>query len=112
MSSAFFWKSKIKPDASTQSGELPHFLSGYEASTFVDVVFAKTSALHPEDIPSFTGAERTMFAVLFTQRLTKAEPLRVLDFGGACGFHYLAASLLNVSLQWAVVESPAMVAKA
>lgn len=53
-----------------------------------------------------------MFCTLLAERVTKADPLRVIDFGGACGFHHRAASLIGVPLRWAVVETPAMVAKA
>lgn len=90
----------------------PAIVSGYEAANLIDVVFAKTVALTKNDVPNSTGAERTMLAVLLAARSVETEPLRVLDFGGACGFHYQAASLLNVQLRWAVVESPAMAAKA
>jgi putative methyltransferase (TIGR04325 family) len=59
-----------------------------------------------------TGGERTMLIALFARQITNAIPLRVLDFGGACGFHYMAAQLLRLPLQWAVVETAAMAERA
>jgi putative methyltransferase (TIGR04325 family) len=87
-------------------------LHGYEADRLVDVVFVKTAALIGRDISDLPGAERTMLGVLFAATETRSRPLRVLDFGGACGFHYFAAQRLNVPKPWAVVESPAMAARA
>jgi putative methyltransferase (TIGR04325 family) len=41
------------------------------------------------------------------------RPLRVLDFGGGCGFHYFRVALATrAPLQWAIVETPAMAARA
>jgi len=107
---SLFRRSSSSPES--QVKRTPDRPAGYEASLLVDVVFAKTEALRPEDVPSYTGAERTMFAVLLAERLTKSKPLRVLDFGGACGFHHMAADLIGVPLRWAVVETPAMAEKA
>ncbi len=36
----------------------------------------------------------------------------VLDFGGGCGVHYKLAQRQNYGIRWAVVETPAMVARA
>jgi putative methyltransferase (TIGR04325 family) len=36
----------------------------------------------------------------------------VLDFGGACGAHYALAARVSPGIRWAVVETPAMVARA
>jgi putative methyltransferase (TIGR04325 family) len=87
-------------------------LHGYEADRLVDVVYAKTTALIGRDVSNFPGAERTMLGVLFAATQTSAVPLRVLDFGGACGFHYLASQRLGIPKRWAVVESPAMATRA
>jgi putative methyltransferase (TIGR04325 family) len=68
-------------------------LRGYQNSELVDVVFRKTVAYQPtEPWPDIAGAKT------------------VLDFGGACGRHYKDA--MDPEIRWAVVETPAMVARA
>ena len=109
---SLFQRSTKIPLANRATSPEADTLSGYEASLLVDVVLAKTKALSRENLGSMQGAERTMLSVLLAERLTKSKPLRVLDFGGACGFHYMAADLINMPLHWAVVETPAMAQKA
>jgi putative methyltransferase (TIGR04325 family) len=87
-------------------------LYGYDAHRLVDVVYAKTAALIGRDVAHLPGAERTMLGVLFAATQVSSTPLRVLDFGGACGFHYFASQRLGVSTRWAVVETPAMAERA
>ena len=68
-------------------------LEGYEHPELVEVIFQKTKAYQPSgEWPEIAGATS------------------VLDFGGACGIHYKQAGLPNV--RWAVVDTPAMVARA
>jgi len=68
-------------------------IEGYEHPELVELIFQKTVAYEPDiDWPEILGA-RT-----------------VLDFGGACGLHYKQAKLPAV--RWAVVDTPAMVARA
>lgn len=68
-------------------------ITGYEHPELVDVVFRKTLAYKPEGSwPEIEGA-RT-----------------VLDFGGGCGAHYKEAN--SPTVRWAVVETPAMAARA
>jgi putative methyltransferase (TIGR04325 family) len=68
-------------------------ISGYEHPELVDVIFQKTLAYRPkEPWPEIAGARA------------------VLDFGGGCGLHYKQAN--SPSIRWAVVETPAMVARA
>jgi hypothetical protein len=68
-------------------------IMGYEHPQLVEVVFQKTLAYEPSrDWPEIAGANT------------------VLDFGGGCGVHYKDAN--SKSVRWAVVETPAMVARA
>jgi putative methyltransferase (TIGR04325 family) len=107
---------KILRRSASQASETPAepvpLSHSYEASILPEVVYAKTKALTPAIVPNMTGAERTMLITLLASRLASSSPLRVLDFGGACGFHYMAASLLKLPLQWAVVETAAMAERA
>lgn len=66
-------------------------LESYENPELIEVVFRKTVAF------------RT-----FRDELSDAKT--VLDFGGACGFHYKLAD--DRAVRWAVVETPAMVRRA
>lgn len=69
-------------------------LHGYEHPELVEMVFRKTAAYVPSGgWPLVLGKET------------------VLDFGGGCGVHYRLAALQNPTIRWAVVETPAMVAR-
>jgi putative methyltransferase (TIGR04325 family) len=68
-------------------------IEGYEHPELVNVVFRKTLAYTPDkEWPEIAGVSS------------------VLDFGGGCGRHYKDAN--SASVRWAVVETPAMVARA
>lgn len=68
-------------------------LAGYENPELVETVFRKTLAYKADaPLPEISGA-RT-----------------VLDFGGGCGLHYKAVQ--SSAIRWAVIETPAMVARA
>jgi putative methyltransferase (TIGR04325 family) len=69
-------------------------LHGYENPEVVQVVFQKTVAFRPEGL-------------LWADILGAAT---VLDYGGGCGLHYKQAR--SSAVRWAVVETPAMVARA
>lgn len=70
-------------------------IEGYEQPELIEEIFRKTIAFEPSDIwPEMAGAKS------------------VLDFGGGCGRHYKAAKRDNPAIKWAVVETPAMVARA
>jgi len=70
-------------------------LQGYEHPELVETVFQKTLAYEP------------------TQPWPEMDGIRsVLDFGGACGRHYMEARLHSPAIRWAIVETPAMVARA
>lgn len=70
-------------------------LHGYEHPELIETVFRKTIAYEPcAPWPEMNGVDS------------------VLDFGGACGRHYKEARQHSLAIRWAVVETPAMVARA
>jgi len=88
---------------------------GYDDADIAKVIAFKTAyfaakiqkSLWPEH------AANTIFAVGIAAGDLSARPLHVLDFGGGCGFHYLAAkAAFKTSLRWAVVETRAMAKQA
>lgn len=90
---------------------------GYCAADLVDVVFAKTIAIDDEklrEMPTHAGTDQTVLAVAYAATMTPARPLRVLDFGGACGLHFRVARAAapHLAVRWAIVETPMMVARA
>lgn len=70
-------------------------INGYEHPELADEIFRKTLTYEP------TGPWPEMAGVS-----------SVLDFGGACGQHYKQARITSPDIRWAVVETPAMVARA
>lgn len=68
-------------------------LHGYDEPELVDLIFRKTVAFQPKE--------------LWAEVVGAAS---VLDFGGGCGLHYKEAN--STSVRWAVVETPAMAARA
>lgn len=70
-------------------------IEGYEHPDLIETVFRKTQAYTP---PSGWG-------LVICKR-------NVLDFGGGCGVHYKRAKIQNPGVRWAVVETPAMAARA
>jgi putative methyltransferase (TIGR04325 family) len=70
-------------------------IDGYEHPELVDEVYRKTLTYEPtEPWPGMVGVSS------------------VLDFGGACGQHYKHARISSPGIRWAVVETPAMIARA
>ncbi len=87
--------------------------TGYDDSDIAEVIAYKTAL--PVD-PRQLAPEQATNSIL-ALGLTAAEiterPLKVLDFGGGCGFHYLrVAAAMRTPLQWAIVETPTMAARA
>jgi putative methyltransferase (TIGR04325 family) len=81
----------------------------YNAPDIAEVVAYKTA--QPLDRWQILSeqAMNTIAAVAVAAAEVSGRPLRVLDFGGGCGFHYLHASAtLAFPLQWAIVETPLM----
>jgi putative methyltransferase (TIGR04325 family) len=91
----------------------------YEDHRLVEVIFQKTLHLSKNIDKSPLALTdsflQSLSAILLVFRHTQHDRLNVLDFGGACGAHYfLLRSLLpeNLKIQWIVVETPVMIAKA
>lgn len=70
-------------------------IEGYQDPELIDVIYRKTVKYEPaEPWPEISGVSS------------------VLDFGGGCGIHYKQALNSAPDVRWAVVETPAMVARA
>lgn len=85
---------------------------GYEADIIAEVVVAKTEAIRGEieqgHFDLDLGALRTLIALGFAER---KQALKVVDFGGAAGFHYFIARSMSEpdrTLEWRVVETVSM----
>jgi putative methyltransferase (TIGR04325 family) len=105
------------PNATEERKRKVAALSGYQDRRLVEVVFAKTIAFDPSSLwetPRHSAVEHTILGVRHAAANNPNRPLRVLDFGGACGFHYRVAraAIPDLPLQWAVVETPAMAERA
>lgn len=86
--------------------------AGYEDDIIAEVVVTKTEVIRAEIEKGHAdldlGAFRTLIALGFAGR---EQNLRVLDFGGAAGFHYFIARAICESdrtLEWRVVETASM----
>ncbi len=92
---------------------------GYEQGAVVNVVFEKTKR-YRELLRAQKPLEIDLSNVRAPLGLTLAlgdvvKEIRVIDFGGACGAHYLVAKALfgeRIKLRWYVVETSAMARKA
>lgn len=88
----------------------------YEDDELVKVVFEKTKRLKEQLAHAPFGeidfkTANLLLSILYLQK----KQVNVIDFGGACGSHYFEVRKLlpsDISLTWAVVETPKMVAKA
>ncbi|MEH2569635.1 hypothetical protein [Bradyrhizobium sp. AZCC 2289] len=70
-------------------------IEGYENEELVETIFRKTAVYEPTgDLPFVVGVKT------------------VLDFGGGAGLHYKVACRQSPDIRWAVVETPAMAARA
>jgi putative methyltransferase (TIGR04325 family) len=112
----FFPTKKTKTYTSYQEAMQDATQSGYEDKALVEVVFTKTK-WYLQKLQQSTHGEidfktaNLLFAILNVQ---KAQ-VHVLGLGSACGAHYFEVRKLlppNIRLNWVVVETPAMVAKA
>jgi putative methyltransferase (TIGR04325 family) len=88
---------------------------GYEDVSLVDVVVRKTALLRGaarlDDILPGEPLLPTITGIAFSRG---QSPLRVIDFGGAAGLHYLVAkeAFPDRAFRWAVIETPQMTAAA
>src|SRR3954454_15832858 len=71
-------------------------ITGYEEDALVEFVFQKTLVLNRLTTLNLgMGSERLLLAVsIALKERTSDEVNAVLDFGGACGIHFMLASLL------------------
>lgn len=89
---------------------------GYEQEALIHVIYEKTKRyrdlLKTQQLLEIDIANvRTPLGLCLA---LKSDKLRVIDFGGACGSHYLTAKALlrdQVRLQWYVVETSGMASK-
>jgi putative methyltransferase (TIGR04325 family) len=93
--------------------------SGYSGAELVRVVQQKTISLRdsltaPRPLLAQYECTRTLLAVsLALANQARGQPLRVIDFGGACGVHYFLVKALfpHVAFKWCVVELAEMAKK-
>jgi putative methyltransferase (TIGR04325 family) len=91
---------------------------GYEDPALVEIVYRKAvgfrdTMLHPENLPELPLDMLRVMPLLSIA--ARGDRLRVVDFGGACGFHYFMAKAIlgsAYSLQWFVVETKGMATRA
>lgn len=91
-------------------------LKGYENDAIIDLIVQKRRLLaEPENAEMIKHLTHGM--ILLTNTILKAvtelnlKKVRVIDFGGSDGGHYLQVRRylsLNIELEWIVVETPAM----
>ncbi|HZC56501.1 MAG TPA: methyltransferase, TIGR04325 family [Xanthobacteraceae bacterium] len=86
---------------------------GYNDGEIADVIAYKTAlAIDPRQLAP-EQAINSILAVGISAAETTARPLKVLDFGGGCGFHYFRVTpTIKAPLQWALVETPTMAERA
>ncbi len=86
---------------------------GYHDSDIADVIAYKTSLAidHRQLAPE--QAINSILALGISAAEITDRPLKVLDFGGGCGFHYFrVTSAVRTPLHWAIVETPTMAERA
>jgi putative methyltransferase (TIGR04325 family) len=84
--------------------------NAYENRDIVQVVLEKTKRLRAATLYPHVNATNAYLMVSLLQKAVSGS-ISVLDFGGACGYHYfLARGILpsKVTLRWTVVETPEM----
>jgi putative methyltransferase (TIGR04325 family) len=90
--------------------------AGYDSERIASLVRAKTVRLRDDPAagetftPPASRAGLAMAALVAQLARNGSEPVRVLDFGGACGAHYFVARSLapQLKLRWCVVETAEM----
>lgn len=88
------------------------FTGGYEYQKLVDVIIGKNKILQ-DSIPPINefdfGAMRTIMAVGLA--LGEAKKIKVLDFGGGGGYHWLIAKSAfsqDINFDWRIIETELM----
>jgi putative methyltransferase (TIGR04325 family) len=86
---------------------------GYHDHDIADVIAYKTSLAFDHRQIAPEQAINSILALGICAAEITDRPLRVLDFGGGCGFHYFRVTLATrAPLRWAVVETPTMAERA
>jgi putative methyltransferase (TIGR04325 family) len=86
---------------------------GYNDADIADVIAFKTALPVNKFELSPEQAVNSIVSIAMAAADIRERPLTVFDFGGGCGFHYFRArAVLNVPLQWAIVETPTMASRA
>jgi putative methyltransferase (TIGR04325 family) len=88
--------------------------AGYNDGEIAEVVAFMTTAVPIDNLQvAPEQAVNSILAAALAAAEVAERPLHVLDLGGGCGFHYLrVAAALRTPLRWAIVETPAMAARA
>lgn len=87
--------------------------AGYDDDDIADVIAYKTSLAFDRRQIAPEQALNSIIAVGVCAAEIVARPLRVLDFGGGCGFHYFRVSqAVRTPLRWTVVETATMAERA
>jgi len=86
---------------------------GYDNGIIADVIAYKTGlAVDPRHFAPEQAMNSILAVGIATAEITE-RPLRVLDFGGGCGFHYFRVkAALRSELQWVIVETGTMAERA
>jgi putative methyltransferase (TIGR04325 family) len=109
------YKNKNNPIYNSYAEALSECQNGYESNDLVEVVVEKNKRFRDsiENNPTLDlGMLRTLIGVGL---VSGKNTLSVIDFGGAGGFHYTLSKLAlgnEIKLNWAVVETTAMVKEA
>jgi putative methyltransferase (TIGR04325 family) len=85
--------------------------AGYEGTELIRVVVEK-NAIFRQKIQSNPVLDLGDLRTLIVGLTGTQDSLRVLDFGGGCGYHYVLARAAfgnSINLRWNVVETSAMV---
>lgn len=86
---------------------------GYNDNDIADVIAYKTSLAFDRRQIAPEQALNSIAALGICAAEIADRPLRVLDFGGGCGFHYFRVShAVQVPLRWAIVETKTMAERA
>jgi putative methyltransferase (TIGR04325 family) len=87
--------------------------TGYDDTDVADVIAYKTSLAFDRRQIAPEQALNSIIALGICAAETTDRPLRVLDFGGGCGFHYFRVSqVVRTPLHWAITETPTMAQRA
>jgi putative methyltransferase (TIGR04325 family) len=87
--------------------------SGYNNAVIADVIAYKTAVAVDSRNFAPEQAVNSILSVGIAAAEIAERPLRVVDFGGGCGFHYFrVTTAIRSRLRWAIVETPTMAERA